>query len=396
MRLKWLLAAALVMLLVGCAKDGKKKPTDKELVTQQWRDARANVLFGLGRDQYQHGNFEQSRKTVDDAIKLSPNNSHLRVLSAKLAIEQGQLELAEKELIKARDADPKNAEADYLSGVIYQRWQRPETAYHCYSVAAEKAPAELAYLMARSEMLVAMNRQNEALKLLKDKVVYFEHSPVIRDAVGQLLVQQGRYKEGADMLREATILGPDDITIREHFALALYFNVDYREAIEQIKRLQQKDEYEKRADLWVIKGECHMHMDDVRAARSCFDTATQRDEGLVSAWLSLGRANMELNDLRRADIASRKAMHLEPQNPDCYLLQGYIRLRQGKPDEALAVFRKASALDKDDTVSLCMVGYTLEKMGQNAQAVKYYAQALRLKPGDELAKNLMAGVDVSK
>ena len=59
MRLKWLLAAALVILMVGCAKDGKKKPTDKDLVAQQWRDARANVLFGLGRDQYQHGNFEQ-------------------------------------------------------------------------------------------------------------------------------------------------------------------------------------------------------------------------------------------------------------------------------------------------------------------------------------------------
>ena len=41
------------------------------------------------------------------------------------------------------------------------------------------------------------------------------------------------------------------------------FRTHLDETEEQIKRLQQKDEYEKRADLWVIKGECHMHLDDV-------------------------------------------------------------------------------------------------------------------------------------
>ena len=38
----------------------------------------------------------------------------LHVLSAKIAIEQGQLELAEKELVEAASLDAKNAEANYL------------------------------------------------------------------------------------------------------------------------------------------------------------------------------------------------------------------------------------------------------------------------------------------
>ena len=43
-----------------------------------------------------------------------------------------------------------------------------------------------------------------------------------------------------------------------------------------------------------------------------------------------------------------------------------------------------------------MIGYVLEKSGKPQQAVKYYAQALKLKPDDELAARLMASVDLSK
>src|SRR5204863_6152615 len=141
----------------------------------------AAVLASLARDQYQTGNLERARQSINEAIRMDPENAGHRVISAKLAIEQAQLELAEKELRLARQFDPKNAEADYLSGVVYQRWQKPELAYEFYNHASEKAPAELAFLMAKAEMLVQMDRGPEALKLLQEKVIYFEHSATIRD-----------------------------------------------------------------------------------------------------------------------------------------------------------------------------------------------------------------------
>src|SRR5690606_39938302 len=75
------------------------------------------------------------------------------------------LELAQKFCDQARKLDEKNAEADYLSGVIYQRWQRPETSLAYYTSATEKAPSELPYLMARSEMLV----RSEERRVGKDR-----------------------------------------------------------------------------------------------------------------------------------------------------------------------------------------------------------------------------------
>src|ERR1043166_8525511 len=121
-RWKWMLissviGASLLAGTSGCQQDGKKRPTQKEAAVAQWNRTRANILIGLARDQYASGNFESCRKTVDEALRMDPDNEPMRVLSAKLAIEAGQLELADKELEKARKINPKDAEADYLAGI---------------------------------------------------------------------------------------------------------------------------------------------------------------------------------------------------------------------------------------------------------------------------------------
>src|SRR5215510_9744541 len=112
MRLKSMLPVACSVALGlgvigGCASE-MHKPTQKQQATQEWNRARANVMLGLAKDQYATGNLDASRKTVDDALGLDPENAPLRVLSAKLAIEAGNLDLADKDLARARKANPKN------------------------------------------------------------------------------------------------------------------------------------------------------------------------------------------------------------------------------------------------------------------------------------------------
>src|SRR4051794_1710684 len=108
---KWLLlpvaCAAMQIGVLGCEN---KPQTQKQAATKQWNSARANVLFGLAKDQYSTGNFDQSRKSITEALRLDPDNARARILSAKLAIEQGQLELAQVELDKARKVAPKDPE----------------------------------------------------------------------------------------------------------------------------------------------------------------------------------------------------------------------------------------------------------------------------------------------
>ncbi|HEY7115416.1 MAG TPA: tetratricopeptide repeat protein [Tepidisphaeraceae bacterium] len=401
MRINTVLAVATLttaLVLAGCASPGQKSPAEqaKAEAQKQWAGARANVLGGMAKEQYDSGNFDKCRETLGQALKMDPENAPLRVLSARLAIEQSNLELADQELIVARRLDPKNAEADYLSGVVCQRWQRPQEAYDYYRSASEKQPAELAYLMAQAEMLVNLNRADDALALLQAKVVFFEYSGAIRDAVGQILMQKGKYSEAVDILHQASILATDDITIREHLALAYLRNKQYREAADTLGRLVKDDRYAKRADLYLALGECQLNLNKARDARDSFQTASQLNPNQASAWLALGKVALQLNDPGRAEMSLKRSLTIDPASSEANLLLGYARLRQKKLDEALACFRKASALDTNDTVSICMIGYVLEKQGKSTQALQFYAQALKIKPGDEMATRLMAQVQIDQ
>lgn len=386
-------AVLLVSLLVGC--QGAKPPQDKELAQKHWSEARASVLYSLAQDQYKNHDFDTCKQTLAQALKISPDGAPLHTLSAKVSIEQGQLELAEQELELARKFSPKDPEPYYLSGVVYQRWQKPVTALEFYKLASERAPAELSYILAQSEMLVALHRVPEALAMLQSKVAYFENSGAIRDAVGQLLVQTGQYIEAIDMFRQAAILSEDGDSdaVRERLAMACFYARQYRDCAEALNHLLEKDSYSKRADLFALRGECQINLDDARDARHSFETATELNPLSAQYWQDLGRASLRTGDLKHAEYALHRSLGVDPSLPETQLLIGYVSLKQGRLQDALAAFRQASAMAPSDSVSLCMIGYTYEKMGRADLAMSCYSRAMKLQPGDDMARQMMAGID---
>ena len=385
-------------LALGCAGSPSKSATAKKEGTERFQKVHAGIKYNLASDQFKNGHLEDARKTVNEAIRLSPDNMQARLLSARLHIEQGNLELAEQELIRARSININNGEVDYIMGIIYQRWQKPDVALEHYNKACEKNPQELAYVLAAAETLAGLEQQTRALAFLREKLGTpgFENSPAIRDAIGQLLVQEGRYQEALPQLRQASVLAPDEQQIREHFAMALFYNKEHREALNVFERLLKDEKYKSRADLHTAIGECHMALSDPRAARDSFEVASQLDPNGASAWLNLSKAALQLNDLKRAEISLKKAMTIETSSADANLLMGYLRLQQNKLPEAFVSFRKASQLDSADPVSLCMSGLVLEKMGRSNEAIRYYSQALKIKPNDELATSLLAKAQVQE
>jgi Tfp pilus assembly protein PilF len=388
--------AAAALAAGGCSSSGEAKPTERELAQKRWAAARAGVMVTLAKDQYRNGQFDKARKSADEALRLSPENAQAHLVSARLLIEKGQLEAAEQALATARRITPDDGEGYYLSGVVMQRWQKHDQAYEQYKAAAERSPAELAYVLAEAEALVTLDRQPDALALLQKKADYFEHSGTIRDAIGQLLMQQGKLVEAARAFRQASVLSEDEPAIKERLALALYKTNQHREAADVLAKLVQTEAYAKRADVFALLGECQLATGRPRDARVTFESATQLDPLAAAAWRGLGRAALETNDDRRAELALTKALRFEPDRPETHLLLGCLAMKQDKLDAALVSFVAANKLDPRDTVTLCMVGYVLEKQKKPQAAAKWYARALQVRPGDEMARKLMVGVDVNE
>jgi Tfp pilus assembly protein PilF len=390
------LRATFALLLTLSACSTSKEPSASEAARKQWNDAQASVLLGLANDQYQNGSFDKSRSTIDQAIRATPTSAPAHILSAKLYMEAGQLDQAEMELAEARKLDPQNAEVDYLCGVIYQRWQQPQRALAYYQSACDKATSELAYLLAKAETMVAMDQRPQALALLQAKVSYFEHSGAIRDEVGLLLMQEGRYPEAIEMLRRAVILAGDDLTIKEHLAMALFYNDQYSEAAAMLSNLLADDQYSRRTDLMVTLGYCQLQTAHASDAVVTFQQATEIAPDSMGVWLGLGRAELQQNNFKRAEAALQHGLALDESSSEGHLLMGYVQLQENRVTDAYSSFTRASRLDPSDTVSLCMVGLALDRMGRPRQAAQCFERALQIKPGDQMAGQLLTNLDLGQ
>jgi Flp pilus assembly protein TadD len=390
--LKRIILAGLWFTAAGC--QSTQSPVTNDAPGLQFNQARAESLGKEARDEFDSGSFDKCQATLDEALRLAPGSAGLHIQTAKLNIEQGQLESAEKQLKEAGKISPGNGEIDYLLGVVFQRRQQPQKAYVAYDAAVRKNPGELSYLMAKSEMLVTLDRSVEALDMLKDKLASFEHSAALRDTAGQLLLEQNRYAEAADILREASILAADDQTIRQHLAFALYYARQYSAADEVFTRLLKDTAFTKRADIYAALGECQSRSGRLRDARQSLQNAVELEPNSTEYWLSLGRITTQMGDLPRAELAVRKALSIQPNSADAQCLLGYVRLRENRLTDALSAFRTADQIDPTDTVSLCMQGYVLGKLGKSDEAVLLFAKALKLNPDDELASRLMASADL--
>ncbi len=388
-----------VLLLVGCQTTTAtkvKQPTPSEEARAQWNAARASVLFNMAEEQFHAGSYQDCRETLTNALKMDDKSEPLHLLSARLAVEEGRLEAAVNELETCAQLNADDAEVDYLRGVIYQRWQRSQSALECYQNAGKKRPAELVYLMAQAETLVTLDRTSEALAMLQAKVAYFEHSAAIRDEVGQLLMQQGQVVAAVDMLRQASIVAEDDQDIREHYALALYRSQNYAECITTLQRLLKDTKHANRADLNCALGQCQLSLGNTREAQLSFEKAQVFQPADVGIRLFVARAAIQAGETRRAESALKKALVVEPNSSEGHLLLGYLRFKQRRYPDALVEFQKASELDTRDTISLCMVGLSLQKQGKLQEAAENYRRALKIRPTDEMACRLMAGIDANE
>lgn len=389
-RLGRVLGLAGVLILV-IASAGCQPGKNKQEVYQHWNSARAGVQGSLAAERYKLGNLEDARKAVDEAIKLDPGNATYRVLSARIYIEKNMLEAADQELATARKLAPRLGDADYLSGIVYQRWQKPDLALTYYSQACEKSPGELQFLMARAEMMMQLGKLDEAVTLVEGKLTYFEYSGPLRDLLGGMYLQQpGKLNQAIEAYHQAAILAPDDVAIHEHLARAYFKANQYRDCLDQIEILSKSEEYQKRADIMVLKGECELQLGQYREARATLETALEIAPTSMSALLCLAKVSIRTNDLDRADICFRKAATIDAQDPQVFLGMGYLRMRQEKWADALRVLQKAAQLDPKDPVAVCMIGMVYEKQGNSEAAMQQYGKALQMDPQNSMAKSLLS------
>jgi tetratricopeptide (TPR) repeat protein len=373
-------------------------------------------MYQVAEQQYKVGDLAKCRESLKSALAVPTPYAPMHVLAARVELEGGSLDVAATQLKEALTIDGSKAEPLYLLGVVYQRWQKFETACDYYQQACDKSPSEALYVLAVAEMRITLGQLDQARQFLEDKAVYFEQSAAMRVALARIAVLQHDPTAAARYYRDASLLLPEDKNLRWTYAQSLFDAGKFADAariLEDLRRdpptlpksrdgLSKSDTTDADTDqvaavsvkqsLLMTLGESYVALKRPMDARDCFQEIIRAQPDNVSAYLALGKTCLMSNDLGTTTAAAQKALRFDPENVPAMILQAAVLQKQEKWSESLDMLNKAARAAPKDSIVLCMRGISQLKLGQNDVAADSFQKAVALHPNDAWANELLANV----
>jgi len=392
---KALLIAAELLAAAGCNRL-RPIPEARKGAYDRWHATRAQMLTGVAAEHLSVGQLDDARNKAMQALALDGDQLEARILLGKVLIEQGHYDLAAEELTKVRRRRPEYAEVYYLLGVAQERSGQYEEALASYNRAHALEPKNLDAVAAATETLVALGRVREAQLHVESYLARAEQRPVLYELAGRLAMMQGEHERAARYYRHACDLDFENTHYREALANAQYFAGQYEPAVETLRELLATKGYEGPAWAYAMLGDSYLALGRPHPARDAYWKATDRKPDAAGLHLKLAKAALALQDNPRAVLAAQKALGLDADNSDAYMILGYAMLRQGRTRQALGLLKTATSRYPESSMLHCLLGRAYAADGEDAEARRCYAEAVRLDPDNEAAKELLRGAAVAK
>ena len=366
-------AAGVVLGMAGCANQHQ---ANVQSATLRWQSIRSSQMMALASQQFATGDLDQAHKTVAEALSVDPRHAGLLVIGGRIGLERGELERAGQWLAAAIQVDPKMAQAHYYQGFLMQRWEQFDAALASYQRAYELQSDNVAHLLAASEMLVALDRTDEALGLLQSKLGYFEHNGGIRDAMAKLCVLQQRFDEACQFYSGALMLQPDDLQIREELAFAQLAAGQSEQAVATLELLCAQHAVRDRRYLRLALAQAYRQTGRVAQARSIYVDLARSDPSYAEPWRQLAELGWASDDLATTLTAAGRLIRLEPQQSPGYLWAGLVWARRDRVDLACELFARGATADGGTSPAAMAAASFLEQMGQGSKDAMTYRKVL--------------------
>jgi tetratricopeptide (TPR) repeat protein len=378
--------------LCGCAEQGKHNAEFAEQATKRMNQLKSGTQWSLAQQQFLAGDFQKALRSVDSSILLNGEVPKSHVLRGRILTEMGRLEPARESFLEAErlaaaageEHKAENAQAQYYLGVLHERFNEPQKAYERYSKALELDPTNAQPLVAASEMLVQLDRLDEAEKLLDSQTTTFQYNAAIRQSLGEIAMLRNQPDKAVELFNQAAILAPGEQGIAEDLVRAQMACGKYGEAEMNLRRMVEAAEHHKdepRRDLLHMRAKCLMAMNRQIEARDVLLKLTADTDGSadITAWLELAQVSAALNDLGRLRGAAARVIALNPDLSEGYLLRAVWNQRAGKPSGALADANLAIAKG-ESAEAFALKGMILKDMGRTREAAEALARAVKLDP----------------
>lgn len=377
----------LVGLLAGCASEDMA--TARKNARANWSTTRAEIAFGVASDLMKTGQLQDAQAKCQEALQLDGSFIPARVLLARIHVEQGRYPQAIAELKKALSEEPKNVDARFLLAVATEKSGRLDEALKLYEETQKLDPTNADVVMAITEVLVALQRSEEAQAYLAKHMDLAASDPGMYELAGRLALMHRQYDKAADCFQQASDLDRKNVRYSETLGQAQFLAGRLEEAADTFSKLVSNPDYPGSAMAYVMLGDCHMGLDNVHAAHQAYTRATNLKSDSALAWIGLAKACVASEQFLQAETAARRAKAIDGRSVEAAMLLGYALLKQGRSADAASLLSAALRENGDSSTLLCLLGRAYAAQGDTQRAIRCYNRALEVEPASRVARQLL-------
>lgn len=342
------LAGLTACAIGGCAAQSGRARAEAE---GRWRVARAQVKARLAADQFAAGNVAAASGELIEAHRLDPNNPDHIPLRVRIWLAEGRLDAAANLLEDTELAGPRQAEIEYLLGVVREQQQRWADALVAYQRAARLAPDEVAYVVAAAQGFLQIGQPRAALEYLGEHDRQFAWTDAFQAAVAECYEQMENWSAAASAWQRVVDSDGADRDTRERLAVTLFRARRYVEAIPLFEELLDEEPTRQGRWMQLMLAECYLAEGRGAAAREQVQAALRWDAEYVPALRLLARTWATSGDYAAALRCARQGRTLRSDDPLTLELIAALAWRSGQRSFAEATARELEALDPNNQVA---------------------------------------------
>ena len=321
------------------------------------------------------------------ARQLNPGQT---LILAEQKRRQGFLADAGDLARRAAEAEPDNAEAAHMLGLVAHQSGKLEEAIEHLRRAVTLAPDVALYHANLGEMSRLAGHTDEAIAAGRRALEINPGQAGVLSNLGIALFDQGKFEEALEHYERA-------IAAQENFVNA---HSNRGNALQRLKRFAEAEHAYRRAielqpnfaDGWNNLGTCLRELKRSEEAESIYRKALEFNPNNPDTLDNLALALKDLGRLDEAVDLMRRALVIEPRVDKFHMHYASILLDQHKIDEAAAAAEHALALNPDNHDVANMMGRVCFERGDLTAALANYRRALAIKPDLADAYNNMGNV----
>lgn len=349
------LAASGVLACGGCASWERHEQVTEQ-AEQHWNVVRADVKARLASEQLAAGNLDQAGQSLDEARRLDPENTKLKIMQARTWIGQGRSDDAQQLLDTIHTDGAQLGQVEYLRGIIDQQRLAWSAALDHFLAAVDADTSEVAYLTAAVQVLLQLGDAESALALLGLHADALDWTPAFNAAAAECYEQMGRWDEAARAWQRV-VDHDEDAEVGERLAIALWRAKRWGEAETALRELLESSEKTPPVTLRLALAECCISQGKTEAARSTLREILADQPQNVAALTLLAQAFVHDGALPEALRACQRGLAAAPANVTLLELAAGLAKRLGDQRRVLRYVERLRHIQPDSPVIHLVTGH---------------------------------------